>query len=449
MPSFELTARQREGNRLLASPATHCLLYGGSRSGKTFLVLRAIVLRALKAERSRHAVLRFRFAHVKASVIEDTFPKLMRGGFPERRYRLDRSTWFAEFENGAQIWFGGLDDKERVEKVLGQEHASIFLNEASQISWSARNVALTRLAQACTYTIDGGERALKRKMYYDCNPPNTAHWLHRLFIEARDPETKQPLADPGDYAHLQMNPVHNREHLPEGYIESTLAGMPARMRRRFLDGVFADATPNQLFPYETIEKWRVLDGRVPDFQRVLVGVDPSGAGDEDNANNDEIGVSVAALGTDGNAYVLEDLTVKAGPATWGTVATTAFDRHAADLVVGEGNFGGAMVEHVIQTSRARTPYKQVHASRGKVVRAEPISALYEAGKVRHVGRFGDLEDELTAFTTYGYTGEGSPNRADALIWVLTELFPGLVAEPVDDTWTTRPNRPRNGGWMAA
>jgi phage terminase large subunit-like protein len=172
----------------------------------------------------------------------------------------------------------------------------------------------------------------------------------------------------------------------------------------------------------------VLDGRLPDFVRVVVGVDPSGSGDVDNADNDAIGIVVGALGTDGNAYLLEDCTVKAGPATWGRIAADAYDRHSADVVVGEVNYGGAMVQHTIQTARSRTPYKAVSASRGKAVRAEPMSSLYEQGKVRHVGEFRELEDELVAFSTVGYMGESSPNRADAWIWVLTELFPGIVNE---------------------
>jgi phage terminase large subunit-like protein len=177
----------------------------------------------------------------------------------------------------------------------------------------------------------------------------------------------------------------------------------------------------------------------------VVAVDPSGSDDKDNADNDAIGIIVAGIGTDGNAYLLEDCTVKAGPATWGKIATDAFDRHAADIVVGEQNYGGAMVHHVIKTARPRTPYKQVNASRGKVVRAEPFSALYEQGKVRHVGEFRDLEDELVAFSTFGYMGESSPNRADALIWALTELFPGLVRDKRKPAEEHRVHAP--AGWM--
>jgi len=166
--------------------------------------------------------------------------------------------------------------------------------------------------------------------------------------------------------------------------------------------------------------------RLAGFVGVAVGVDPSGSGDADNADNDAIGIVVGALGNDGNAYLLEDCTVKAGPATWANVATTAFDRHEGDVVVGEINYGGAMVQHTIQTARPRTPFKMVTASRGKHVRAEPFSSLYEKGKIRHVGTFTELEDELTAFSTVGYMGGKSPNRADAWIWVLSELFPGMV-----------------------
>jgi predicted phage terminase large subunit-like protein len=170
----------------------------------------------------------------------------------------------------------------------------------------------------------------------------------------------------------------------------------------------------------------VLDGNLPDMQRIVVAVDPSGSGDTDNADNDAIGIVVAGLGTDGNGYVIEDLTIKAGPSTWGKVVTTAFDRHQADIVVGETNYGGDMVRQVIQTARPRTPFRKVVASRGKVVRAEPISSLVEDGKVRMVGYFPELEEELSGFTTNGYIGEGSPNRADAFVWAFAELFPAIV-----------------------
>jgi len=423
--SFKLTDKQNAALAVLAGVATHCMLFGGSRSGKTFLHVRNVVMRALKAPKSRHCILRFRFNHIKSSIIFDTFPKVMEIAFPGVVWKLSKSDWFITFENGSEIWFGGLDDKERTEKILGNEYATIYLNECSQIPWNGRNMVVTRLAQLAQTMIQGREPTpLKPRMYYDCNPPNKSHWTYLLFVKKIDPETKQPLPRPEDFASFQMNPQDNAENLSAGYLD-TLASLSPRLRKRFLAGEFADANPNALFPDEVIDRWR-HEGSVPEMVRVVVAVDPSGSDDADNADNDEIGIFVAGLGVDGNCYVLEDCTVKAGPATWGRVATSAFDRHAADMVVGETNYGGAMVKHVIQTSRPRTPFQAVTASRGKAVRAEPISALYEEGKVRHVGIFRELEDELSAFSTVGYLGDKSPNRADALIWALTALFPGTV-----------------------
>ena len=298
--------------------------------------------------------------------------------------------------------------------------------------------------------IDGRDPVqLKPRMYYDCNPPNKAHWSYKLFVQKRDPDTNEPVRSPGEYSSFQINPEANRENLSDGYLD-TLKGMSARLRKRFLDGEFADANPNALFPDENIEKWRVIDGELPDMVRIVVAVDPSGSDDESDADNDEIGIVVAGLGIDGNGYILEDCTVQAGPATWGNIATTAWERHQADVIVGETNYGGAMVKHVIQTARSRTPFKMVTATRGKVVRAEPFSALYEKGKVRHVGYYSKLEDELAAFSTIGYTGPRSPNRADAAIWALTELFPGMVNERKKKPAAVAPKSMPAifGGWMS-
>lgn len=446
MPTFSLTDKQKQANAVLASPATHVMLFGGSRSGKTFLAVRAIVIRGMKAAGSRHAVLRFRFNAVKASIVYDTFPRVMEVCFPDVKYGLNKSDWFAELPNGSQIWFGGLDDKERTEKILGQQYATIFLNECSQIPWASRNIAVTRLAQRARVTAENGSGDLALKMYYDENPPDKGHWTYRVFIQRIDPETRDPIKNPLDYASFQINPRDNLANLPATYLQ-TLEGMSARMQRRFLHGEFRDANPSALFAQEHLDRWRVIDSPLPDMQRIVVAVDPSGSGDTDNQDNDAIGIVVAGLGTDGNGYLLEDLTVKAGPATWGKIATSAYERHDADVVVAETNYGGAMVKQVIQTARPRTPYKEAKASRGKVVRAEPISSLCEAGKVRLVGMYPALEDELAGFTTNGYIGDGSPNRADAFVWAFAELFPGLTKAVVAKS---APREfPSESGWMAA
>ena len=450
MADFHLTPKQEEAQELLNGPAQHVMLAGGSRSGKTLLIVRKIIQRALKAPGSRHAILRFRFGHCIQSIVHGTYPTVRKLCFPQVPFtpkEINHSAWFATLPGGSEVWFGGLDDKERVEKILGNEYASILLNECSQIPYASRNMAVTRLAQKVHDRATG--QPLRLKMYYDENPPDKGHWSYKLFKTHQDPESKQYLPDPENYGFMQLNPRDNVENLPPEYLK-TLESLPPRLRKRFLEGEFRDAAPNALFSDEVLERWRLIDQELPEMLRLVVAVDPSGADDDENTDNDEIGIVVCGLGVDGNGYVLEDLTCKAGPATWGRIATQAFERHGADRIVAEVNFGGAMVGATIRAARPRTPFRPVTASRGKVVRAEPISTLVEQGKIRMAGFFRDLEDELTAFTTYGYTGDHSPNRADAMIWGMSDLFPEMlkhedeIKKPPAPTFIQRPSKT---SWM--
>lgn len=356
----------------------------------------------------------------------------MRLCFPEVDYNLSRTEWFVKLPGGSEIWFGGLDEGDRMEKLLGMEFSTIYVNEASQVGWGGVQLLLTRLAQLVHQVLPGRDpTALKLRFIFDCNPPSQAHWSFRVFRQKLDPETKEPLKNPDNYQSILMNPTDNVQNLSPEYLQS-LEGLTERMKRRFLRGEFADATPNALFDEAVIDRWRMTDGQeLPQLVRVVVSVDPSGASDDEhNADNDEVGIVVDALGADGRAYLLEDLTVKGGPSTWGKMAVQAYIRHKADAVVGETNFGGGMVASTVAVAakalEVRVPFKSVTASRGKTQRAEPFSALYEEGKVRHVGLFPKLEDELCAFSTGGYTGPRSPNRADAHIWGLAYLFPSMT-----------------------
>lgn len=406
-------------------------MVGGSRSGKTFLLCRAIALRALKAAGSRHLIARYRFNHVKASIWADTWPKMMKLAFPDAvgKCKADKTDFVYKFPNESEVWFGGLDDKERTDKILGQEYATVFLNECSQISHAAVETVRTRLAQNVQYEDDaGGKHRLKLKLYYDCNPPLATHWTHKLFVEKREATPPyKPLTNPEQYVWLRINPVDNTANLPTEYIRE-LETLGPRAKARFLEGKWGSAGENALWSYEIIEQHRVASH--PDLQRVVVAIDPSGTHGEEDKRSDHVGIVVVGLGIDGDAYVLEDLTIKAPPATWGRVAVMAYERHAADAIIGETNYGGAMVAHVVRTSaremNTTISYKEVTASRGKVVRAEPIGALYAQGRVHHVGSHPELEDQLCSFTTAGYMGDRSPDRADAGIWGLSELFPGLT-----------------------
>lgn len=136
---------------------------------------------------------------------------------------------------------------------------------------------------------------------------------------------------------------------------------------------------------------------------------------------------VVARGGPADAYVLEDGTCQLSPEGWGRRAVDLYHKWRADRIVGERNYGGDMARFAAATADKKASFKEVVASRGKSVRAEPISALYEQGKVHHVGSFSDLEDQMLNFTSSDYIGEKSPDRADALVWALTELM--LKHEP--------------------
>lgn len=192
-----------------------------------------------------------------------------------------------------------------------------------------------------------------------------------------------------------------------------------RLGRQELNAEILDDLPGALWSRDAIDKGRVKN--IPDMQRIVVAVDPSGTKGESD-DGDEIGIVVAGKGVDGRGYVLADRTCKLSPDGWGRRAVAAYGEFKADRIVAERNFGGAMVEHVIKTIDRNAAYKEVTASRGKVARAEPVAALYEQGKVSHVGSFPELEDQMCQIDASGFIGEGSPDRADALVWALTELM---------------------------
>ena len=204
-----------------------------------------------------------------------------------------------------------------------------------------------------------------------------------------------------------------------------------RLGRQELHAELLLDVPGALWTLEMLDGARCAHS--PEMQRVVVAVDPSGT--KGDGKGDDIGVVAAGIGVDGRVYVLADRTCQLSPAGWGRRAVETYQQFQADRIVAERNFGGAMVEAVIRGADENVSFKEVTASRGKVARAEPIAALYEQGKVSHVGVFPELEDQLCNFTPGGYIGEGSPDRADALVWALTEL---MIEQPYaynPDAWT--------------
>lgn len=215
-------------------------------------------------------------------------------------------------------------------------------------------------------------------------------------------------------------------HLPASFLEAMLAEYGGTLHgRQELDGELIDTVEDALWQRAAIETGRVR--KAPALRRVVVGVDPPAS-----AGGDACGIVAVGLGADGRGYVLEDASVAGrSPEGWARAVAACAARHRADRVIAEKNQGGDMVESVLRATDRAMPIGLVSASRGKSARAEPVAALYERGKVAHVGAWPELEDELCGLQAAGgYEGPGrSPDRADALVWALSELMLGRKAEP--------------------
>ncbi|MDD4817349.1 MAG: phage terminase large subunit [Victivallaceae bacterium] len=407
MNNFKKTDDQRRALAMLGGPARNVLLYGGSRSGKTFITVYALIYRALHAPASRHAILRFRGNSVRQSVLNDTFHKVVKVCFPKLKFKLNRTDMLVELPNRAEIWFGGLDTPERSEKILGREFATIYFNECSEISYDSVLLAQTRLAQ---------RTALRNKSFFDCNPSGTGHWTYLLFVRKVDPASRRAVSAPDGYACMRMNPSGNSANLPKGYIEETLAGLSIRQRRRFLDGEFAAESEGALWTRNEIDLHRT-DSVTEDLERVVIGVDPAVTA---GSASDLTGIVAVGRGASGHYYVLADRSLSATPLQWAAAVSAACSEFFADCVVGECNQGGDLIEMALRGADAALPFKKVTATRGKFVRAEPVAALYERGIVHHVGNLIKLEEQMCSFVPGRF--DGSPDRMDALVWAFTELL---------------------------
>lgn len=230
---------------------------------------------------------------------------------------------------------------------------------------------------------------------------------------------KELIKDP-DTVITRGSTYENKDNLAE----STLVTLRAkyentRLGRQELFGEVLDDNPGALWTRTGIESSRIKLADLPPLTRVVVGVDPAVTNTE---NSDSTGIVTCGMSADGHYYVLDDNTLKASPQEWATVAVNAYERHKADRIVAETNNGGDLVIHLLQQVKPTVATKKVTATRGKQLRAEPIAALYEQGRVHHVGYFASLEDQMCEFEPG--TNAESPDRMDALVWALTELSEG-------------------------
>lgn len=217
--------------------------------------------------------------------------------------------------------------------------------------------------------------------------------------------------------------LDNSNNLAGSFLERIQARYgDTRLGRQELDGEILGDLPGALWRLQDIDTARVPEPP-GDLERIIVSVDHAVTAGEDS---NEHGVVVAGIkGRD--AYVLEDASLSGSPFMWARRAIALYDHWGANGIVIETNQGGDMVRQMLESVRQGVPIIEVRATRGKHVRAEPIAALYEQGRVHHCGSWPELEQQLTEFTTAGYEGPGSPDRADALVWALTELFPEMIS----------------------
>lgn len=262
---FKLNPKQDQAVDIAADPTKkHIMFYGGSRSGKTFLACYLIFLRAAKVK-SRHCILRFKFAHAIQSIWLDTIPKMLSVAMPDLVVTQNKSRYFYTLpHNGSEVWVGGLDNAERAEKILGNEYSTIYFNECSQLSYLPIQTARTRLAE---------KNSLRKLTYYDQNPPKKNHWSYWVFEKKLNPSDNEPIKHPETYASILMNPKDNIDNIDDEYLE-ILKAMPEAERNRFLLGLYSDESDGQVY-YAFKREEHVFDERTQPKQlgTVFIGMD--------------------------------------------------------------------------------------------------------------------------------------------------------------------------------
>jgi predicted phage terminase large subunit-like protein len=235
---------------------------------------------------------------------------------------------------------------------------------------------------------------------------------------------KELLARDGqDVAVTRSSSYANRDNLAPSFFSQIIYKYEGtRLGRQEIEAELLTDVPGALWHLERIEELRVKQAP-PSLERVVIAVDPATTHGPDS---DETGIVVVGRGADSHCYVLDDISGRFPPEEWARRAITAYRTHSADRIVAEVNQGGDLVEQTLRSVDASIPFTAVHASRGKLTRAEPISALYEQGRVHHVGVLGPLEDQMTSYD--GSRTGASPDRLDALCWGIHELM--LGAPPI-------------------
>ncbi|WFL79036.1 terminase family protein [Altererythrobacter arenosus] len=374
------------------------LLMAGRGFGKTRAGAEWVRMVAENNERARIALVAASLAEARSVMVEGE-SGLIACSPEERRPVFEPSLHRLRWPNGAQAY---LYSAAEPESLRGPQHSHAWCDEIGK--WPLSHERASR----CWDNLLLGLRLGEDQRIVATTTPRNVPLVKRL-LDSKDTRVT------GGATH------ENHANLPRSFIDAVERefGDTQLGRQELLGELIADVE-GALWHRALLEQCRETAAAASDHLRVVVAVDPPAS-----ARGDACGIVVAALGGDGIARVLADCSVEqASPETWARAVAQAADSWQADRVVAEANQGGAMVASVLRAADVSLPLKLVHARRGKVARAEPVAALYEAGRVKHCGMFARLEDQLCGLMAGGaYEGPGrSPDRADALVWALSELM---------------------------
>lgn len=383
------------------------LVTGGRGAGKTRLgaewvnaLVRGLPPFATPALRyGRLALVGETLADVRDVMIEG--PSGIVGVSQPWRPRYEPSRRRLVWENGAVATIFSSEDPE---SLRGHQFDAAWCDEVGK--W--------RKAEACFDMLQFGLRLGNQPRQLVTTTPRPSRLIKRL------------LADPTVLV-TRMRTAENAANLAAGFIEAVANRYAGSvLGRQELDGELVEDREDALWTRRMIES--AISEKPGELRRIVVAVDPPASS---RRTSDACGIIAAGMGDDGRAVVLADATLNAArPQDWATRAVSLYHALAADCLLVEVNQGGEMASAVIRTVDASVPVKPVRAQRGKWLRAEPVAALYQADRVRHAGRFPELEDEMCDFGPQGLSGGRSPDRVDALVWALSELLlNGRDAEP--------------------
>ena len=418
------------------------LFYGGACSGKSWLIMFIVLLRAYRAKNTRHAVFRLTRNSCEQTLFNKTLFEVLDTGFPGLRAQIEAKKGFSYSDmtvtlpNGSEIFFNGLDEN-RLTKVLGDEFNTVWLNECNEdgLTYRTISVLMNRLRKK-SETEDG--KLLKNKMFFDCNPRFFSDWEYKAFKLHVNPDDGDAMPREHQWVSQKLRTQANLENLSEDYMEN-METMGAGARRRYLEGEWSDENSNALFnesmfvdhrfpkPNSIVTPAQTLDLLADhgiELNRITVAVDPATKGD---TKNDLHGITVQGIsgyGKDAEVYVLADYSRNGSPIHVCDVIAEAYRDWGASRIILEDNAGGKWLQSTIMQHSPHLPLKFVNANRttgDKSSRAEPVAAQYEIGKVHHVGTHKELEAQMCDWGSPA-SRRKSPDRMDAVVWGITELL---------------------------